>query len=59
MWGIQVNVGRVPTPDWRWIRNGTGDRYEYQTESEAKRQMDLWYPTHKSACFRVHKIDEE
>ena len=58
MWGIQVNVGYVTTPDWRWDHRGTMDRVEFPTEAAAQNQMKLWYPTAKSACFRVAKIED-
>ncbi len=57
MYGIQVNVGRVPEPDWRWVHGANMSRVEFQTEREATRQKEMWYPTEKSACFRVARIE--
>jgi hypothetical protein len=59
MYGIQVNIGTVPKPDWRWIYGNTMKRTEFQTESEAKAHLVSRYSILKSQCFRVRKLDEE
>jgi hypothetical protein len=58
MYGIQVNIGSVTTPDWRWIHGDDMNRIEFQTESEAHAEMSLRHPTYKRWCFRVTKIEE-
>lgn len=58
MYGIQVNVGSVPAPDWRWIHSPGMTRAEFQTEAEAASQKELWYPGAKAAIFRVKEIEE-
>ena len=58
MYGIQVNIGRVPTPDWRWLHGPAIDRAEFATEAEAAAQMEAWYPGAKAAIFRVQEIAE-
>lgn len=58
MYGIQVNVGRVPAPDWRWIHGDDLERVAFQTESEAVAARDLWYPGVRSTCFRVAEFEE-
>lgn len=58
-YGIQVNIGTVPQPDWRWIYGNTMDRTEFRTEAEATKHLTLRYPALKSKCFRVRRFDEE
>lgn len=57
MYGIQVNVGRVPEPDWRWVHRPDMVRAEFQTEAEVTAQKEMWYPGAKAAIFRVKEIE--
>jgi len=58
MYGIQVNVGRVPAPDWQWVHGDDMERVLFPTESEAAATKDAWYPGVRSTCFRVAKVEE-
>ncbi len=58
MYGIQVNIGTVPTPDWRWVHSPGMQRVTFNTEHEAAVQKELWYPGVKGTVFRVKEIEE-
>lgn len=59
MWGIQVNVGRPEgPPDWRWLYDNDMVRKEFVSEREAQEQLELWYPSARTGCFRVKQIEE-
>lgn len=59
MWGIQVNVGRPGRSDWRWMRGQEMRRMEFVSEREATAQLELWYPSARTGCFRVVQIRGE
>ncbi len=57
MWGIQVNVGTRPEPNWRWMYDADMSRIEFPSEAEAQVQMDAHWGRYKIGCFRVTNID--
>ena len=59
MWGIKVNVGTRPEPNWRWMYDADMSRIEFHTEAEAQAQMVHHWGHHKRECFRVANTDEE
>ncbi|HNC89647.1 MAG TPA: hypothetical protein PL000_11890 [Anaerolineales bacterium] len=57
MFGLQVNVGTVPNPDWRWVHGSDMQIMSFNTQLEAEAEKAKW-PSIKAAIFRVREIDD-
>jgi hypothetical protein len=57
MYGLQVNIGSVPTPDWRWVHGSDMVVMRFNTMAEAEHEKSR-YLAIKSTMFRVKEIEE-
>jgi hypothetical protein len=57
MYGLQVNVGSVSTPDWRWVHGSDMAVMRFNTIAEVEHEKSR-YLAIKSTIFRVKEIEE-
>ena len=55
MYGIQVNVGTVVYPNWRFMFNVDGEQIVFPSTTEAMKFIKDNYAA-KSSCFRVEEV---